>query len=84
MTAQVLTQTRVSPARTVTAKIKGYQYPVEVLGYRKQNGYTIVHVRVLPREDGFQPKPFCNMRGMPPTYHDDGEVLKSMLEVNGD
>jgi hypothetical protein len=86
MTQEVLTQTRVvgvSQARTVTAKIKGYQYPVELLGYRKQGGFTIVRVRVLPREDGFQPKPFRALGDVYPpfVYSPEGKVLKSMLEV---
>ena len=80
MTQEVLTQ---SPARTVTARIKGYRYPVEILGYRKQAGFTIVRVRVLPRDDGFQPKPFKHTFDIYPpfVYSEEGEVLQSMLEV---
>ena len=78
--AQVI---RERQARTVTATIKRYPYPVELLGYRKQGGFTIVRVRVLPREDGFQPKPFRALGDVYPpfVYSADGEVLKSMLEV---
>lgn len=75
MTTEVSTQ--------AVATIKGFQYPVEVLGYRKQNGYTIVHVRVLPREDGFQPKPFKHPFDIypPHAYSEEGEVLQSQLAV---
>ena len=86
MTTQVLTQPRVvgvSQARTVTPTIKGYKFPVEVLGYRKHAGFTIVRVRVLPREDGFQPRPFKHLFDIYPPfeYSAEGEVLRSMLEV---
>ena len=86
MTQEVLTQTRVvgvSQARTVTARIKGYRYPVEILGYRKQAGLTIVRVRVMPRDDGFQPKPFKHAFDIYPpfVYSEEGEVLQSMLEA---
>lgn len=69
--------------RKVTAKIKGYRYPVKVLGYRKQGNFIIVRVRVLPRKDGYQPKPFRHMGDVYPPfdYSAEGEVLKSMLEV---
>jgi hypothetical protein len=68
---------------TTTATIKGFKYPVEVLGYRKQNGYTIVSVRVLPRTDGFQPKPFKHPFDIYPpfAYSEEGEVLQSQLAV---
>jgi hypothetical protein len=85
MTESVLTQTRVmGEADTqVVATIRGYRYPVEILGYRKQAGFTIVRVRVLPRNDGFQPKPFKHAFDIYPpfVYSEEGEVLQSMLEV---
>jgi hypothetical protein len=80
------TTQRGTAQRKVTATIKGYQYPVEVLGYRRQAGFTIVRVRILPRPDGFQPKPFRALGDVYPpfVYSEEGEVLQSMLEVTND
>ena len=68
--------------RKVYATIKGFRYPVQLLSVRKQNGYQIVKVRVLPRDDGFQPKPFSSCTWSAPfVYSAEGEVLAKMLEV---
>ena len=67
----------------IFATIKGNRYRVELLDNRHQNGYDIVKVRVLPNEDGFQPKPFCSRDQVYPpfVYSNEGEVLASQLEV---
>jgi hypothetical protein len=68
--------------RQAYATIRGRRYPVECIGLRRENGYKIVKVRVLPRDDGFQPKPFVTCRWSAPfVYSDEGEVLADHLDV---
>ncbi len=64
------------------AEIKGFTYPVVVLKTRVQEGHEIATVKVLPRSDGYQPKPFkfydCNGFSV---YSEVGDVLGTMLVI---
>jgi len=68
--------------RQAYARIKGRRYPVECISSRKHNGYTVVTVRVLPREDGFQPRPFVHGAWSAPwVLSEEGEVLADNIDV---
>jgi hypothetical protein len=83
-----MTDTQVFPRiteitqRKVYAIIKGIQYPVELLGTRKENGLTIFHVRVLPDSGGFTPRPFLSCTYSAPFVNvSEGEVLEDAIKV---
>jgi hypothetical protein len=64
------------------AEIKGFTYPVIVLKTRVQEGCEIATVKVLPRSDGYQPKPFkFAERSGYTIYSEVGDVLGTMLVI---
>ena len=68
--------------RKIFATISGNEYPVELLGTRKEKGFRIVNVRVLPNDAGFTPRPFVRCTWSAPFVSDsEGEVLEDAIKV---